>query len=227
MSSRERSRALVAVGVVGLIGVGIVVGARIGRGTKGSLQKTVWGEPRSRIEFEPKPGQSPEFVSAMVHIRNELPYKASWDDQDVDFVVHEMDIDVADVTAHVDAGDAAPNLGSALAAGMTERDIRKTFSILITAEILGANEPMSTEGRRRLEAMLTALLEHPDPYYRRLGIDAMFDSGLIKQDPVYQWVNEIAANDQDKFTRERASYLLNDYDLAVLSANRAKNDEGS
>lgn len=225
MSSRNRNRALASVGAVVLIVGGVVIGTRFAGSHDASPRTTVWGEKLDT--YEPTPGQSPEFVAAMQRIRNVLPYKPSWDDADVDFVVDEMDIDVSDVTRHVDAGESATDLDDADARSMAERDIRKTFSILITAEILSAHEPMSDKGRRRLEAMLTALLEHPDPYYRRLGVDAMFDSGLIKQDPIYQWVNQIAANDTDKLTRERASYLLNDYDLAVLSADKENSDEGS
>ena len=227
MSSPKRSRAPIAVGAAILIASGILVGVRIGGGEKGSPQQTIWGEPRSSIEFRAQPGQSPEYVAAMQRIRNELPYEPSWSDEDIAFVIGEMETDVSDVSRHVEAGEQAPTLDEPVARGMAERDIRKTFSVLITAEVLWANQPMSDDGRRRLEAMLTALLEHPDPYYRRLGLDAMFDSGLIKQDAVYQWINEIAANDSDKFTRERASYLLNEYDIATLSAKKAEDDEGS
>lgn len=227
MNDRMRSRVLIAGAVLVVIGAGVVVGLRLGGGAAGSPRETVWGEPRSAIEFEASPGQSPEFVAAMRRVRNELPYKPEWDEEDVEFLVGEMDLDVSDLSRHIEAGAGAPALEESHAQDMEEREIRKTFSILVSAEVLGTSQPMSQDSRRRLEAMLMGLLEHQDPYYRRLGVDAMFDSGLIERDAVYHWVNEIAASDPDELTRERAAYLLNEYDLAVLGAGRDERGEGS
>jgi len=203
---------VLAVGALAFIGVGALVGVWLGERLSPSNETTVWGESGPAIAYRPGPGDTPAFADRMVRLRNDLPYRSSWSDDDAAFVLELID---RDLTASLEVGDDHPVEEKRRASEMVTET---TFAILISSHALGAGVEMSDAARRDAEALLLAYLEHPNPYLRQLGVGAMFDSKMIEQDMVYRWVNEIAANDPDKATREYAVFELNYFDKAVYDA---------
>jgi hypothetical protein len=216
MNREDRRRAIVlAAGAIGFIGAGVLVGVWLGERLNPTPETTVWGESSEAIAYRPSPDDSVPFVERMTRLRNELPYRSSWTDDDAVFALGLVERDLSEAMG---VGPDAPDGAKRRAA---EAIAETTFAILITSHAMGAGVEMSPEARRDAEALLLAYLEHPNAYLRRLGVGAMFDSRMIEQDLVYRWVNEIAAGDPDKETREFAAFELNYFDTSVDDAGRA------
>ncbi len=221
MSKDDRRRALtLAAGALAFIAAGVLVGVLIGNALSPADRLTIWGESAQAIRYDPAPGDSEPFQQRMRRLRNELPYRSSWTDGDAAFLVDLMDRDLS-TAVHVPEDAPAPERREAL-----ETVIETTFAILIASHALGAGVEMSDDARADIEAMLLSYLEHPLPRYRQLAVGAMVDSGMIRQDAVYHWVNDIAANDPDKETRELAAFELNYFDelMARRAAERRAGD---
>ena len=211
---------MLVVGALAFIGGGALLGVWLGERLNPPPRTTVWGESASAVVYRETPGDSPDFAQSMRRLRNELPYRTSWTDGDAAFVIDLLDRDLG---AEFEVGEDAPAPARREA---TEAVIETTFAILISSHALGAGVEMGEEARRDTEALLLAYLEDPNPYLRRLGVGAMFDSGMIEQDMVYRWVNEIAANDPDEETREFAAFELNYFDRAVYDTGAGRSSEG-
>lgn len=175
---------------------------------------TFWGAPRSSIEFTPDARQSAAFVSSMERVRNELPFRRSWTDDEAAFVVSEIGLDLSEYLeykAELVAGEAVSATRDERRE-MAEGEIRRTFSILLASDALRLGMPMSDAARAEMEASLMELLEDADGYYRMMGVNAMFETGMVEREAVYQWLNDMSANDPEEVVRRKVQYDLNQYD---------------
>lgn len=173
-----------------------------------------WGASRASIEFTPDARQSAAFVSAMERVRNELPFRRSWTDDEAAFVVSEIGLDLSEYLeykAELVAGEAV-SASRDERRDMAEGEIRRTFSILLASDAIRLGMPMSDASRAEMEAALMELLEDPDGYYRMLGVNAMFETGMIEREAVYQWLNDMSANDPEEAVRRKVQFDLNQYD---------------
>lgn len=211
---------MLAVGAGVFIGGGVLFGVWLGERLNPTPTTTVWGESAQAIVYTPGPKDSAAFATRMTRLRNELPYRSSWTDEDAAFALDLVERDLSG------AMGVAPDASEATARRAAEEIAETTFAILIVSHALGAGVEMGEDARQDAEALLLAYLEHPNPYLRRLGVGAMFDSGMIEQDLVYRWVNEIAADDPDKETREFAAFELNYFDKAVYDADGSGGGRG-